>query len=250
MTAFAGQHILSDPVANMAMQYSQTLAGQGTEFVHKNIEKYVATSKLKYYFAVDTAYVGKKLGLLLFPFAHSDWSLKFTADEPVAPRYDTNAPDLYIPVMSFVTYILLAGVALGTQSKFTPEHLGMTASTALIWTTIEILALLFSMYIMNVSSCLKLLDLLSYCGYKYVGMIVVLISSFMFRSTGYFVGLAWMSLTIAFFLVRSLHVVIMTPADAESTSHGNKRRLYTLLIVALTQPLLIWWLTRGLYVAD
>jgi hypothetical protein len=152
--------------------------------------------------------------------------------------------------MSFVTYILLAGVALGTQSKFTPEHLGMTASTALIWTTIEILALLFSMYIMNVSSCLKLLDLLSYCGYKYVGMIVVLISSFMFRSTGYFVGLAWMSLTIAFFLVRSLHVVIMTPADAESTSHGNKRRLYTLLIVALTQPLLIWWLTRGLYVAD
>ena len=35
------------------------------------IEKYVATSKLKYYFAVDTTYVGKKLGLLLFPYAHS-----------------------------------------------------------------------------------------------------------------------------------------------------------------------------------
>lgn len=35
------------------------------------IEKYVSSSKLKYYFAVDTAYVGKKLGLLIFPFAHS-----------------------------------------------------------------------------------------------------------------------------------------------------------------------------------
>ena len=35
------------------------------------IEKYVSTSNLKYYFAVDTAYVGKKLGLLLFPYAHS-----------------------------------------------------------------------------------------------------------------------------------------------------------------------------------
>lgn len=35
------------------------------------IEKYVPTSKLKYYFAVDTAYVGKKIGLLLFPYAHA-----------------------------------------------------------------------------------------------------------------------------------------------------------------------------------
>ena len=35
------------------------------------LEKYAATSKLKYYFAVDTTYVGKKLGLLLFPFTHS-----------------------------------------------------------------------------------------------------------------------------------------------------------------------------------
>ena len=27
-------------------------------------------SKLKYYFAVDTSYVVKKLGLLVFPFTH------------------------------------------------------------------------------------------------------------------------------------------------------------------------------------
>jgi hypothetical protein len=33
-------------------------------------EKYMSQSKLKYYFAVDTAYVGKKLGLLVFPYTH------------------------------------------------------------------------------------------------------------------------------------------------------------------------------------
>ena len=32
------------------------------------LEKYVPTSKLKYYFAVDTGYVAKKLIMLLFPF--------------------------------------------------------------------------------------------------------------------------------------------------------------------------------------
>lgn len=34
------------------------------------IEEYVSKSNIKYYFAVDTAYVAKKLGLLVFPFAH------------------------------------------------------------------------------------------------------------------------------------------------------------------------------------
>jgi len=57
------------------------------------------------------------------------------------------------------------------RRRFSPEQLGITASTALIWTLIEILMLLFSMYIMNVTSTLKLLDLLSYCGYKYIGFV-------------------------------------------------------------------------------
>lgn len=240
---FSGQPFISGPVADMAVQYGHTLAGQGTEFVHKNIEHYVTTSKLKYYFAVDTTYVGKKLGLLLFPYAHSGWSLRYNPEEPVAPRYDVNAPDLYIPVMAFVTYVLLAGVVLGTQSRFSPEQLGITATTALIWTVIEILALLFSMYIMNISSSLKLLDLLSYCGYKYIGMIVILLASLAFYTTGYYVALGWMSLSIAFFLVRSLHVILMSETDSESFSRGNKRRLYTLLVIAVAQPLLMWWLT-------
>lgn len=34
------------------------------------IDRFVSMSKLKYYFAVDTSYVVKKLGLLIFPFTH------------------------------------------------------------------------------------------------------------------------------------------------------------------------------------
>ena len=34
------------------------------------IDRFVSVSKLKYYFAVDTSYVVKKLGLLVFPFTH------------------------------------------------------------------------------------------------------------------------------------------------------------------------------------
>ena len=34
------------------------------------IDHFLSVSKLKYYFGVDTSYVVKKLGLLVFPFTH------------------------------------------------------------------------------------------------------------------------------------------------------------------------------------
>ena len=36
---FAGQQLLNDPMANIAMSYGQTLADQGTEYVHKNVSQ-------------------------------------------------------------------------------------------------------------------------------------------------------------------------------------------------------------------
>lgn len=129
------------------------------------IDRFIPVTKLKYYFAVDTMYVGKKLGLLFFPYLHQvstppaevntasggaksrgggggvgaegeseargmggraglpqerawmqcgrspppggparsphsppqDWEVQYQQDTPVAPRFDVNAPDLYIP---------------------------------------------------------------------------------------------------------------------------------------------------------
>ena len=34
---FPGQQFLNDPMANMAMQYGTSLAGQGKDIVHKNV---------------------------------------------------------------------------------------------------------------------------------------------------------------------------------------------------------------------
>ena len=68
---------LQNPVmTNMAMQYGQSLVGQGKEALDRELNKYVSTSRIKYYFSVDTAYVAKKLALLLFPFTHRVSSYK------------------------------------------------------------------------------------------------------------------------------------------------------------------------------
>lgn len=50
--------------------------------------------------------------------ALQNWEVCYQQDTPVAPRFDVNAPDLYIPAMGFITYVLVAGLALGTQNRY------------------------------------------------------------------------------------------------------------------------------------
>jgi len=35
-----------------------------------------------------------------------------------SPRDDINAPDLYIPTMAFISYILLIGLAMGLSDRY------------------------------------------------------------------------------------------------------------------------------------
>nr|CAG4652056.1 EOG090X0ATU [Triops cancriformis] len=244
-------NLLHNPaVANMAMEYGQSLLGQGKEVVDKEIKKYMSMSRVKYYFSVDTYYVGRKLGLLLFPFAQKDWSVKFNSEEPIQPRYELNAPDLYIPTMSFITYILTAGVCLGIQNRFTPEVLGIQASSALVWMVMEVLAILLTLYVMNIQSSLRALDIIAFSGYKYVGMIAILLITLALYGTGYFLALIYCSVSLSFFLIRTLKFQVQPDVQSNQYSHhassGSKRRTYLLLFIASIQPLMMWWLTRHL----
>jgi len=241
--SFPGEQILNDPMASMAVQYGSSLADQGKEYMHKNIEKYVSTTKLKYYFAVDTKYVGKKLGLILFPFTHSDWSIRFNHEEPVAPRDEINAPDLYIPVMALVTYILTTGVVMGVQNRFTPEQLGIQASSALVWLVLELLIIMLSLYILSVNTDLNYMDILAYSGYKYIGMISVLLAGLLFKNAGYYLFLLWFSFSTAYFLLKTLRIQILPHTDSDGFTRGSKRSLYLILSISLMQPVLMWWLT-------
>ncbi|KAK9944547.1 hypothetical protein M0R45_010108 [Rubus argutus] len=81
----------------------------------------------QYYFQVNAHYVRNKLKIILFPFLHGygHWT---RITEPVGGRLsynppinDINAPDLYIPFMTFATYLVLAGISLGLSGKFSPE---------------------------------------------------------------------------------------------------------------------------------
>ena len=60
-------------------------------------------------------------------FARNDWTIKYNQEEPVQPKYDVNAPDLYIPSMAYMTYVLIVGYILGLRDAFSPDLLASTA---------------------------------------------------------------------------------------------------------------------------
>lgn len=239
------ENFIGNPmVTGMAMQYSQDIVGRGGEEIRKNLDKYVSIGQLKYYFAVDTSYVAKKIGVLLFPFTRSDWAIKYNQDEPVQPKYDLNAPDLYIPTMAYATYVLLVGYVLGLRNAFSPDLLASTASSTLVWLILEIGIIYLTLTVMSINTSLTKWDILSFSSYKYVGIIVVLLTGLLLQSYGYYISLIYVSLALIWFLTRTLKLRI-EPEVHGMQVHG-KRKLYIILMYAALQPLLIWWMTYSL----
>ncbi|RDD37312.1 Protein YIF1B [Trichoplax sp. H2] len=235
--------MFTDPLASMALQYGSNIATSGQEYVNSNFARFIPVTSLKYYFAVDNSYVFRKLLLLLLPYAHTDWSIRYAKSEPVAPRHEINAPDLYIPLMAFVTYVIISGLVLGVQDKFSPEHLGIIASTAFVMEFLAVCLIFVTLYFMNINSAIKTFDLIAFFGYKYVGMIFCIVIGVLTNSLGYYCTLGWTGLAVSFFLVRTLRLVISQEATSNVMGPVGKKRIYVLIMIALLQPIIMYWLT-------
>lgn len=145
---------------------------------------YFSVGALKHYFNVTTSYVVRKLVLVLFPWRHKPWSRQQrSTGAPGAqdqgyyflpPREDVNSPDMYIPVMAFVTYILISTLLAGLRGQFHPEVMGSTFGYGLFVVLAEIAILKLGTQILSITSESQLLDLVAYSGYKFVGVIVTL----------------------------------------------------------------------------
>lgn len=183
---------------------------------------------------------------------------------------------MYIPVMALVTYILLAGVVTGTRGEFHPDDLGMTASRALGIVFIEFCLIRLGTYLLNIGGEGTVVDLFSYSGYKFVGIIVTLALQLLnVRGYVYWAVFVYVFCANAFFLVsraslpptrlklqspqlRSLRYVVLpdpslqgafadtSNATATSTvTHAQRsRRIKFLFFIAVSQIFSMWYLIR------
>jgi protein transport protein YIF1 len=168
--------------------------------------RYVNVTALKHYFNVSNGYVVNKLFLVLFPWRHKPWSRKQSIGPNgqegwfLPPRDDLNSPDMYIPLMALVTYILLATLLAGIRGQFQPDRLGYTATYAFVIVVLEIMLLKLGCYLLSISNESQILDLVAYSGYKFIGVITTIVIGQIVnggRGTGGWIG--WITFAYTFF---------------------------------------------------
>ena len=74
-----------------------------------------------------------------------------------------------VPVMAFVTYILVAALHTGLQERFHPQILGASASRALVVLLLDFLFVKGGCYLLNIQGSGQVIDIVAYAGYKFVG---------------------------------------------------------------------------------
>lgn len=238
--------------AQLGVQLGHNAMQVGSQYLEQNYSRFINIPRLKHYFNVSNGYVLNKIRLLLFPFRHKLWSRQTRrevgadqVDSFCPPREDVNAPDLYIPVTALATYILVIGFKAG-KSGFKPELLGKTASTALGVVLFEVMLLKLGCYLFSVTSDSQLLDLIAYCGYKFVGIILSVISRWVLPKSFewiYWVVFVYTCLATGFFLLRSLRHIVLPDSSVSVANPSRRRRVNLLFGIAAIQLISCWILT-------
>ncbi|KAH8162406.1 hypothetical protein CIB48_g5846 [Xylaria polymorpha] len=223
-------NFINDP---MAAQFVGQVGQNAFKHVEQNVNRWVNFSALKHYFNVTNGYVINKLFLVLFPWRHKPWSRKQAVGPSgqegwyLPPRDDINSPDMYIPVMALVTYILLSTLLAGVRGQFQPELLGYTASKAGVVVIVEILLLKLGCYFLSISNESQLLDLVAYSGYKFVGIIVTVAIAELVnggKGTGGWVGWSvffYTFLANSLFLPDAIFTIRVTPRKLRRRCKGT-----------------------------
>ena len=164
-------------------------------------------------------YVLRKLCMVIFPFTvkgEDGWKRQvnmnydFTNSEEIpdartTPRNDLQAPDLYIPLMAHITFIILCGTVQGfNKGTFNMQELFILQSFVLFFWLFETLVLKGCFYFMMNIANLEFLELLSYTGYKFVALCFVVIADGLTGTMGSYGTLAINGALFAWFFFKTL----------------------------------------------
>uniref|UniRef100_K3W6M8 Uncharacterized protein n=1 Tax=Globisporangium ultimum (strain ATCC 200006 / CBS 805.95 / DAOM BR144) TaxID=431595 RepID=K3W6M8_GLOUD len=231
----------SNPMAGLAMNTAQ-------DFLQKQSAMYLPGAygvwgSLKYYFTVNNSYVKSRLKILLFPFWHKNWrrigSSENDESKPTQyapPSRDINAPDLYIPLMGFLTYILIVGYNKGASNQFSPDVIGNDASYCLVMQLVEIGVLAACLYVLN--SSISFWDLVSFSGYKYIPLVINTVVYQLAGPIAYYIVLLYTGIAVSFFTLNC-----MKGSVAEPTPENRAFRNYLLFGVSCLQLVLVCWIS-------
>lgn len=272
--------------------YGDKFLGAGTAFVSNNYAKYFSSKKTQAYFDVTEAYAFAKMKLILCPFLHRGSWARVPAgaggpgvgyggaggnsyggqsqNNPYGdsmnpglngssprlfkpPKDDINAPDLYLPLMGFWSYVLAASALQAKNETFTPESVATHFSwggavwffeSLLVWVALR------SLSSSRVKVSAPWLDIAAYTGYAFVLVTVQLLVKLVLTSpmsSGMLIGqTVWGAVCSGVFIVKTVKRVIFSETRLHQNGFAGlgASHNYVLLALAASQFPVHWALGR------
>lgn len=258
-------NFFNDPRTNIGLQMGSSALAQGSQLMEQTMKPYMSSaSDLKNLFKVSNKYVLHKMYLILFPYRHSSWSRMILNNTTTTigsssgsathqnvesfelPKNDINSPDLYIPLMSYITYILLLAIIQGLKGEFHPEMYGYTSSVIFGYQLLDFFILKLGLYLLNVES--SFWDLVAYSNYKFIPLILILVlkNFYSVSSLYYWLIFAYLDFSFAFFLMRSLKNVFLgngiNSTTQTMTNKERQKRIYFIFSYSYPFQMVLMWL--------
>jgi len=227
------QNVSANPLTQIGLNYGKNM------WERSRVSSWFSLDPLKYYFNVNNSYVVNKLKILLCPFLHKSWKRQLIRKNDMEfycpPRDDINAPDLYLPLMAFITYIIISAFIMGTHSRFHPEILYSFFSKGLITMFFEVLFIRFGFYFFDNIVEVNLLDIVAYSCCIFVNLCINILIGHFFGTMPYYAFWFISSFFMATYLVRTLRLLFNNPggAAASATNIKDLRNAFLLTISVL-----------------
>lgn len=236
-------NLLNFMAAGSLLSGAQTWGQQYVERAQQRMG-WLSVAYLNVYFNIDRQYVFQKLLLLFAPYLKK-WTYNRQPEQIQGaqkyrpPRYDVNAPDLYIPLTAVWTYIIFVSIHQVVMGKFKPDIMYHTLSSSLMgWTFHAVVAGLL-LRIMSLPSSISWVELFALTGYSFVPVCLSIVCGYLGGYWGYYISWAYGSLCCGVFLVRTMKRFIF----AELRQYGRDLHMvnYLLLALAVFQfPFALW----------
>ncbi len=197
---------LGAPLARMAMQYGAE--AYGSRIIHEGqsfLSRVINLPRIQFYFSVTNQYIMKKLVMVLFPFKHDYRRIVRSVDgidKPVPPSEDANCPDLYLGLMSIISYLVVCGMGYVNRGQFDPSHLSFCLFSVIALLALEILAFKLAAARLHLQHG-PIIEVLAVAQYKFIGLLAAMLASMVYRPL-YYVVLAYSAMAFALFYMRCL----------------------------------------------
>ena len=169
----AGNQLVRDAAQNYVTQSIQK---------HSGLLGWFGFDMFRPYFNVDNWFIAQKMKLILMPFAekgewHSNQDVNLehqVESQETENKIDKFSVDLYLPLMSLITYVLIVSFEAGLEiedKKFDPEILGTKASKSFIIWLLEAAFIKFGFALIGVQNA-PFLAIFAVSGYKFVDLLI------------------------------------------------------------------------------